>query len=372
MCSAIRTEAATFAAMIAPDAPRPLHASPAILLIAVVAGLVLLYAGRSVMAPLAFALFVLAVVWPLREALRDRLGKTVAVLGTALLTAAIVLGFFVAGAVALSRIAAWFVGHLSEVESAVTSAGATLDAAGVPLADLSADPFDPDLVLGPAREVASLITDIGGFLVIAFVFLVLGLIELDRILSRLGEVRFGADSPPIAAITARIARKFRLHLKIYALISVADGVLCYVFFRMIGLEEALAWAVLTGILNFIPFIGPLIIAVLLVPFSAAQFGSLGMVVLAVGGTTAINFTLGSYVQPLVAGNAVSMSAMLVLFSVSFWAIIWGIPGAFLGIPLTIVVLAACAATPRLAWISHVLSGEEPPPVPAIDASRPAG
>ncbi len=121
--------------------------------------------------------------------------------------------------------------------------------------------------------------------------------------------------------------------------------------------EPLAWAILVGTLNFVPFIGPLIVAVFLGVFAAAQFGSLWMVLLAVGGTTAINFVLGSYIEPLIAGSALSMSAVLVLFSVFFWAIIWGIPGAFIGVQIMIVVLAILRVVPSAAWIAELFSGD---------------
>jgi predicted PurR-regulated permease PerM len=146
-------------------------------------------------------------------------------------------------------------------------------------------------------------------------------------------------------------------MKVRLIVSIVDALICYIFFRLIGLDEPLAWAILVGTLNFIPFIGPLIVAVFLGIFAAAQFGSLWMVLLAVGGTTAINFVLGSYIEPLIAGSTLSMSAVLVLFSVFFWAIIWGIPGAFIGVQIMIVVLAVLRVVPSAAWIAELFSGD---------------
>ena len=91
------------------------------------------------------------------------------------------------------------------------------------------------------------------------------------------------------------------------------------------------------------------------------FGALpvmGSVFLAVGGTTAINFVLGSYIEPLMAGSALSMSPVLVLFAVFFWAVIWGIPGAFIGVQIMIVTLAVLRVMPSASWIAELFSGQE--------------
>jgi len=129
----------------------------------------------------------------------------------------------------------------------------------------------------------------------------------------------------ILEIVRDVCGKFGLYIKVRLVISLIDTVVCYLFFRLIGLEEPLAWAILVGTMNFVPFIGPLIVAIIIGVFAVAQYGSLRMVFVAVGGTTAINFVLGSYIEPLMAGSALSMSPMPVLFSVFFRAIIWGIP-----------------------------------------------
>lgn len=171
--------------------------------------------------------------------------------------------------------------------------------------------------------------------------------------------RFEAERPTlrISEVCRDVSVKFGLYRKVRVIISLVDALICYIFFRLIGLDEPLAWAILVGTLNFIPFIGPLIVALFLGIFAAAQFGSLWMALLAVGSTTAINFVLGSYIEPLIAGSALSMSAVLVLFSVFFWAIVWGIPGAFIGVQIMILLLAVLRVVPSVAWIAELLSGD---------------
>jgi len=59
---------------------------------------------------------------------------------------------------------------------------------------------------------------------------------------------------------------------------------------------------------------------------------------------------------LVAGAALSISPLAVIFAVFFWSFLWGIPGAFIGVPITIAILTLCELSPSSRWIATLLSG----------------
>ena len=59
---------------------------------------------------------------------------------------------------------------------------------------------------------------------------------------------------------------------------------------------------------------------------------------------------------LVAGAALSISPLAVVFAVFFFGFLWGVPGAFLGVPILIAILMLCAHYPSTKWISTLLSG----------------
>ena len=75
----------------------------------------------------------------------------------------------------------------------------------------------------------------------------------------------------------------------------------------------------------------------------------------------IEFIIGSYIEPRVAGYALKISPFIVLFSVFFWTFLWGLFGAFIGVPITIAILTYCSQSPSTAWIAELLgsSGEVP-------------
>ena len=82
-----------------------------------------------------------------------------------------------------------------------------------------------------------------------------------------------------------------------------------------------------------------------------------MAVLVFGGLNLIQFLVGSYLEPRIAGNAVSLSPFMVLFAVFFWAFLWGIAGAFIGVPIVIAVMTICEQHPSSRWVADLFGAE---------------
>jgi predicted PurR-regulated permease PerM len=65
--------------------------------------------------------------------------------------------------------------------------------------------------------------------------------------------------------------------------------------------------------------------------------------------------MGQYVDPLLQGKYLSLSPLVVLLSVTFWGWLWGVAGAFIGVPLTIGIVIACYHFDRTRWIATLLA-----------------
>lgn len=342
----------------------------AILMIGFVAATVALYLGRAVFEPLVFALFIIALTAPFMQRLQLRIGKGAALIVTVSMTILVLLIFFAIVMWGVVQVANWTVSNIARFQQVYAVLMETMAQQQFPLDRIIPRQMDASWLIGPIAALFAQIRLISGFALLVFVFVVLGLTELQGMQRRLARIEAQRPGMVIGAVARDVSTKFGLYMRVRLVVSAIDAVACYLFFRLIGLEEPLAWAILVGTMNFIPFIGPLIVAVAIGFFAAAQFGSLWMVLVAVGGTTAINFVLGSYIEPLMAGSKLSMSAMLVLFSVFFWAVIWGIPGAFIGVQIMIVILSVCAHTPSARWIADLFSGDGAEAATARAAGRP--
>ena len=111
-------------------------------------------------------------------------------------------------------------------------------------------------------------------------------------------------------------------------------------------------------LNYIPFIGPLIATVFPTLVTLAQFESWKLALVVFFCLNLIQFLIGSYLEPRIAGATLSMSPFLVLFAVFFWSFLWGIPGAFIGVPIVIAILALCEEHESSKWVAILLSGRD--------------
>jgi predicted PurR-regulated permease PerM len=92
-------------------------------------------------------------------------------------------------------------------------------------------------------------------------------------------------------------------------------------------------------------------------FAVAQFESLYFGVVVFIGLNLLQFVIGSYIEPRVAGTAVSVSPFMVLFAVFFWGMLWGIAGAFIGVPILIALASVCARHPAARPIAVLLSAD---------------
>ena len=72
----------------------------------------------------------------------------------------------------------------------------------------------------------------------------------------------------------------------------------------------------------------------------------------------IQFLIGNYLEPIIAGRALAISPLVMLVAFFFWAFLWGIPGAFIGIPVTIALLTICEQNPSLNWLAKLLSARD--------------
>jgi AI-2 transport protein TqsA len=111
-------------------------------------------------------------------------------------------------------------------------------------------------------------------------------------------------------------------------------------------------------LNYIPFVGPFVATVLPTLFAIAQSESWEMAVIVFLCLNLIQFLIGSYLEPRVAGATLSISPFMVLFAVFFWMFLWSIPGAFIGVPILVAALTICEQYPSTRWIAELLSGRE--------------
>lgn len=320
----------------------------------------LLLLAQSVLAPVSFALFTIAIVWPLQRFLQARMPKILAVIITLLLTLVSILALASTVAWGFTRVGQWLLANSDRFQALYARTAEYLETHGVYLAGLWAEHFDVRWLARVFQEFSVQLQSLLSFSIVTFVFVILGLLEVDVTAQKLRGLGDRALGQSLLDAGSETAWKFQKYMLIRTLMSVVTGVIVWAFARISGLELALEWGVIAFALNYIPFLGPLIATVLPTLFAVAQFGSWEMAVLVLVSLNVIQFVTGSYIEPIIAGKTVSLSPFIVLFAVFFWSLLWGIAGAFIGIPITIAIVTLCAYYPSSRWVASLLSAEAEP------------
>lgn len=136
------------------------------------------------------------------------------------------------------------------------------------------------------------------------------------------------------AVVREINGRISAYIGLKTLINIALGFVSYLVLWYFQVDFALFWAISIGFLNYIPYVGSYIGVAFPVVISIAQFGSLTTTLVLTILLTAVQFVLGSIIEPKLIGRRLNISPLVVLVALSVWTAIWGIPGAILAVPMT--------------------------------------
>jgi predicted PurR-regulated permease PerM len=313
-----------------------------------------LYFGRIVFEPVAFMLFVMALVEPFQKAVEVRMGKPIALTLTILLTLLVISILVWAIVWSIGDVGEWGVANVARFQSLYMRANQWLEGHEIFTLDLS-NSFDSSWLVGVFRAVAAQVNYFVGVALVVFLFLVFGLAEMGDFKTKIEALDRKMNGWSLLETSGQIAEKIRKYMLIRTLASVATGVAVFLFTRSIGLELAVAWGIISFVLNYIPYIGPLVAVVLPVIFATAQFESWQMAAIIFGVLYLIQFVIGNYLEPMLTGTALAISPFVMLFAFLFWDFLWGMPGAFIGIPVTIALFTVWEQNPSTRWIANLMS-----------------
>jgi predicted PurR-regulated permease PerM len=150
------------------------------------------------------------------------------------------------------------------------------------------------------------------------------------------------------------------YISVQTLISLIQTVISYVAMVALGLDNALFWALVIFILNYIPIVGGFAAVALPVLFALVQFDGFGKVAILGGLLFGAQFVVANTIQPKMMGDSMNMSALVVVLSLTIWGALWGGVGAFLSAPLTVIMMIILGQFPTTRWIAVLLSADGDP------------
>jgi predicted PurR-regulated permease PerM len=106
---------------------------------------------------------------------------------------------------------------------------------------------------------------------------------------------------------------------------------------LLGMPSPLMWGGIVALCNFVPYVGPVVAAGLLALGGLMTFDSVAWALLPAIIQIALHTVEANVITPFVLGRRLTLNPALILISLSFWGWIWGAPGAFLAVPILLVV-----------------------------------
>lgn len=171
---------------------------------------------------------------------------------------------------------------------------------------------------------------------------------------------FGEGSDHMRHV-GRFLENVKQYMTIKVLVSLATGLLIYIWLWIIDVEYPLLWALIAFLFNFIPNIGSIIAAVPAMLLALLQLGPWYMLLTAIG-YLFVNLVMGNVIEPRFMGRGLGLSTLVVFLSLVFWGWVLGPVGMLLSVPLTMMMKIAFESSHDTHWLA-VLMGPDIEPAP---------
>ena len=177
----------------------------------------------------------------------------------------------------------------------------------------------------------------------------------DSLLHRLVEVLPSfADKRCAVAIAREIEGNISGYLATITVMNLLVGVLNGLQVWLFGMGAPLLWGTVAFLLNYIPILGPLTGVVIFLVVGLLSFSSPLFALVPAGVYLLIHIMEGETITPMLLARRFTLNPLLVILSLFFWDWLWGVPGAFLSVPLLAVFKIFCDHIESLTPIGHML------------------
>ena len=127
----------------------------------------------------------------------------------------------------------------------------------------------------------------------------------------------------------------------FSLLNVGVGLAVALAMHALDMPNPALWGAMVGLLNFVPYLGPIVSLGVIATVSVLSFDTLPQALLPPLAYLAIEAIEGNVVQPMLFGRSLSLNPVAIFVSLLFWGWLWGAAGILLAVPILIAVKIAC-------------------------------
>jgi len=331
----------------------PVESSPVI----TVAALIIIFAGaiyaKSIITPFLLALFISIIcAQPVSWLEKKRIPRWLALLFVILGLVVLFSGFtFLIGGTISS-----FSGNVSKYESTlstiINSFIQYLNDKGLKIPqDQMSTMIQPAKILQFTAAALNGLINMMGNTFLIFLIIIFILLEFGSFSVKAKAILCASDGS--ISYFSTIIQNIRHYLGIKAVLCLAIGILTYLALLIIGVDYPILWALIAGLMNFIPNIGSVIATIPTFLFALVQLG-LGGSLWTLGTLMIIHNVIGNVIEPRIMGKGLGLSTLVVVLSLLFWGFIFGPVGMVLSAPFTMTVKIILEQNEKTRWLAILL------------------
>ena len=228
---------------------------------------------------------------------------------------------------------------------------------------------EPDLMARIIDMAGQKGASIAIFIVLLYFLLATGEMLRDRVIHAARRLN---DKEKARRVLQSIEREISTYLLSISLINAGLGLAVGLSMWAIGMPNPLLWGVAAGLLNYIPYAGPVAGMALMGFVAFMTFDSLAQALAVPLIYFLWNLVESQFVTPSVLGRRHMLNAAVVFVSIVFWGWMWGVIGAVLAVPILVILNTCFAQVEALRKFSLFIDGSPRAPLPLPDAEeRPA-
>jgi predicted PurR-regulated permease PerM len=209
-------------------------------------------------------------------------------------------------------------------------------------------------ILGAVQGIAGAVL----LIVIYFGFMVAGRRRISGKVDAIAETSDRRNA--IKEVIERIAADIRTYLWVQAVTGVMLAAAAAAVMLAVGLDNVLFWTVIFFLLTFIPNIGVTVGSIAPALFALLQFDSIWPAIAIFAVIQVAAFIIGNLIYPRMQADTQNIDPVATILSLAFWTFLWGLPGSFLAVPMTLMLMMVFAQFDATRWVAAALSNDGRP------------
>ncbi|PKL63086.1 MAG: hypothetical protein CVV31_02720 [Methanomicrobiales archaeon HGW-Methanomicrobiales-2] len=309
-----------------------------------------MYLGAPVVNPVLVGFILAVIVTPTVHRLEGRglprLGAVLAMIGAIAGAALVLVAVF---SLSLIELDSALPAYQDLLQAQLEELQSWLAGRGIPVSVQPLEAPNGSVFIPPLWEILAGLSVLAIDFLVILIVTVFMLLEVASFRSKL--VRsLGSDA---MAELSRSASNLAAYASLSTRGGLATGIAVAMLLLLLGIDAPVLWAVLIVVLGYIPYFGRPIASVPPISLAWLQYGLPGALAVAVG-IFVIDLFVSRALMPYPAEKALGISPLVIILSVLAWTLVLGVPGLFLGAPLTLMVKAMLAISEETRWLAVLM------------------